>query len=428
MVNEISFEIEGFGPINYASIEVNQINILGGINSSGKTTSSKLLYSFLTSISQEGNQLADKSINKRLMRILFMLESVFQENNEVSLKLEQIFNFINRSDYEKILNILTEILESNDFENKQTFEKDLKQLKKIINLNKTEAKYGYILDEVLLSEFRINKYPQDFKVSFKGNFNGNKFDYNLNSNNNKLRGMLKLGKLDSLIFDEIIYIDSSSILDSFNDPFSDISFFKPTVTTPFHIQNLSKKLTSKQEIDVYGKEFFKEIEPIKQNLERIIEGKIEFDHEKNEFIYKTRNNEFPMNNTASGIKQMGILYVLLDKAIINNKSFVFIDEPEVNLHPEWQVELAKLIISLSKHSDITFYINSHSSFFIEAIEIFSEYYEMKDKTNFYLTEKKENKRYDIKKVDFDEIYKLYENLGNPFKTLNEYRIKNRLKE
>lgn len=47
MTNNLNLEIKNFGLINEANIEINKINVIGGINSSGKSTASKLLYGFL---------------------------------------------------------------------------------------------------------------------------------------------------------------------------------------------------------------------------------------------------------------------------------------------------------------------------------------------------------------------------------------------
>ena len=47
MNNHLMLEIKNFGLINEANIEINKINVVGGINSSGKSTASKLLYCFL---------------------------------------------------------------------------------------------------------------------------------------------------------------------------------------------------------------------------------------------------------------------------------------------------------------------------------------------------------------------------------------------
>lgn len=47
----MNLEIEGFGQINEAKIKIGKINVVGGINASGKSTASKLLYCFLKAMS-----------------------------------------------------------------------------------------------------------------------------------------------------------------------------------------------------------------------------------------------------------------------------------------------------------------------------------------------------------------------------------------
>ena len=49
MTGEVNLEIKDLGVINNANININKINVVGGINNSGKSTASKLLYCFLKS-------------------------------------------------------------------------------------------------------------------------------------------------------------------------------------------------------------------------------------------------------------------------------------------------------------------------------------------------------------------------------------------
>ena len=46
-MNGLNLEIKGFGKINQANIKLNKINVVGGINSSGKSTVARLLYCYL---------------------------------------------------------------------------------------------------------------------------------------------------------------------------------------------------------------------------------------------------------------------------------------------------------------------------------------------------------------------------------------------
>ena len=55
-MNYMRLNIRDFGPINNANININQINIIGGSNASGKSFSSKLLFCFLTALSNTGKK------------------------------------------------------------------------------------------------------------------------------------------------------------------------------------------------------------------------------------------------------------------------------------------------------------------------------------------------------------------------------------
>ena len=82
---------------------------------------------------------------------------------------------------------------------------------------------------------------------------------------------------------------------------------------------------------------------------------------------------------------------------------------------------------LAKDLNITIYLNSHSPFFIEAIDAFTEFYDMKDDINYYLTEESENEgKYNFIKIDSNELYKIYENLGNAYDLINQLRLRKRL--
>ena len=63
-------------------------------------------------------------------------------------------------------------------------------------------------------------------------------------------------------------------------------------------------------------------------------------------------------------------------------SYLIMDEPEVHLHQEWQVKLAQILVLLVKDLNVNLFINSHSHQFIEAIEVYSIKYGLRDETNF----------------------------------------------
>ena len=121
--------------------------------------------------------------------------------------------------------------------------------------------------------------------------------------------------------------------------------------------------------------------------------------------------------------------MLLSNRKLTEHSFLIIDEPEVNLHPEWQVEFAEMIVLMIKELNISIFINTHSPFLAEALEVYAKYYKIYDETNFYLTEKvKDEEKYDYVLMENDDISEVYKNLGNPFDTLNKIRFETELRD
>ena len=98
---------------------------------------------------------------------------------------------------------------------------------------------------------------------------------------------------------------------------------------------------------------------------------------------------------------------------------MILDEPEIHLHPEWQLIYAELIVLLQKTFNLTILLTTHSPYFLEAIEVFSEKYSVKDKTKYYLAhmQGKEATFHDVT----DDTSKIYQLLAAPFDKLDALR-------
>ncbi|WP_345845651.1 AAA family ATPase [Shewanella algae] len=74
------------------------------------------------------------------------------------------------------------------------------------------------------------------------------------------------------------------------------------------------------------------------------------------------------NLVSFGMTNLGILNVLLKNNIIQKDSYIFIDEPETNLHPDWQVLMIKTLVALSEKG-VNVVINTHSTDVLKFIEV-----------------------------------------------------------
>jgi predicted ATPase len=95
-------------------------------------------------------------------------------------------------------------------------------------------------------------------------------------------------------------------------------------------------------------------------------------------------------------------------------SVLILDEPEVHLHPKWQLEYAKFLVSLVK-GKITVLVNSHSPYMIEALKRYGT--QAKISMDFYLATSV-GKQSTIKDVT-THISPIFEQLSEPFDTFDE---------
>lgn len=74
-----------------------------------------------------------------------------------------------------------------------------------------------------------------------------------------------------------------------------------------------------------------------------------------------------LHSTALGITNLGIILLLIERGILANGSYIFVDEPEVHLHPAWQKIMINTLFELSKKG-INIVIASHSIDMMKCIQ------------------------------------------------------------
>jgi len=96
-----------------------------------------------------------------------------------------------------------------------------------------------------------------------------------------------------------------------------------------------------------------------------------------EFVFKGDNLSFKDNKSGRdisknlvsfGMTNLGMIQALLKHNVITEGSFVFIDEPETNLHPDWQVILMRVLLVLAQ-AGVNIVITTHSTDLLKALEV-----------------------------------------------------------
>ncbi|MDR0911220.1 MAG: ATP-binding protein [Methanobrevibacter sp.] len=457
-MKDVTFEISDFGPINNAKINLSKINVVCGINGSGKTTLSKIIYSILATYTDVGDLILKEMIHMFAKYIKDEISKYKDEAevNNVYNKLNELNNeFIYLNNYKNlkedikydIIDLALFFKDSDKIHSNKLFIGLFELLVLIDSLYDDNLKNSEIIAQFFNNIFGddlylINKWNKNANIkaytndkSFSANLSFPLKDYPLNVkrimdklDNKEYHSQLSVN--GKFYINEIFYIETPFLLDFFkhiNPLYDDIKGLKLLNTNDdnnfcFHQSSLILKLMSENISSKYSQN--NNNSEILKLFDNVLNGSIEFNPENNKFFYSEKNNDYSMSSTASGMKSIGVLKALIKKNLDSN-SLIIIDEPEIHLHPEWQIKLVELIVILSKEHDFNFYINSHSPQFVEAFEVLSEKYGMGNDINFYLSEEHEDSnKFEFKKIDRENLRFIYRNLGRPYRKINEIRGEN----
>jgi len=217
--------------------------------------------------------------------------------------------------------------------------------------------------------------------------------------------ILKINGID--LFDNVIFIETPLVW-NFTDFFRDIaqieSQFKIELDYPYLMKDLNFKL--------FIKSAFNGLD-IKEKVTSLMGGEFKKD-EMGRYYFDKQGERIELVNTATGIKYFGIFQVLSQNNYLNKNTVLVLDEPEVHLHPKWQLEMAKIIVELVKNG-VKILVNSHSPYMIEALERYAEKAEVP--SDFYLAEDGV-----IDKVEDNNsktLAKIFHKLSAPYETFNQ---------
>lgn len=126
-------------------------------------------------------------------------------------------------------------------------------------------------------------------------------------------------------------------------------------------------------------------------------------------------------DSATGIKAFSIIQTLLRNGTIGKDTLLIIDEPESHLHPQWIVEYARLVVLIHKKIGVKFFIASHSTDFVSAIKYISEKEGLESSLVFYFAEedKRQKYMYNYRTIGTD-IESIFESFNKSLDKISEY--------
>ncbi|GEM55816.1 hypothetical protein B0A58_10735 [Flavobacterium branchiophilum NBRC 15030 = ATCC 35035] len=399
----MKLKLQNIGIIEEADVTIDGITLIAGQNDSGKSTVGKVLYALIRGVNIDEERFyssKNEFIRKRIrdVRNLLLRTKSSNENDDiikekfVSLFLDSdqsVFtsrNSIIRADEIEFVKITIDELDKikelfQDFSNEST----KNQLEILIEDIKNRIEITIDSKDVLhyeLEEFFEKEFGNQIQSKFKS---GDSFVQIEDDKKIAFKDTLHFEGFDTLStfhYDDVIYIESPLKLHE-----NSFVLFDKILRNKSNYLN-HKIYQPKKEQDIFSDTSDK-TKKLNQLIFEIINGAFNI-NSNGELKFKKQEIDFDLSNVATGIKSFGILQMLIENDSLNSNTLLFLDEPEVHLHPTWQVKYAEILVLLSKELAIPIVLTSHSPYFIEALEAYSKKYNYESSTNFYFAEKNED--------------------------------------
>ena len=426
--------IDNFAKIEHADILVDGITVIAGENNTGKSTVGKILFSLFNSIAG----VEDKIVNQSKKKIedtcssvilnylvqpmtnidLFSFSTAIDVANDIANKIKIPYLGKNTIRKDEISNIIKKELlghaiskDDDVTEFSEMIDETADKILAILNLPNQAIKSEVItryFNSVFYNQINsINGENQDARLELEIK----KKCINLVFSNNECTSF----SADINILNKAVYIDNPFIIDK-------LSSTSGQNTVEDYLKSLLIKDNKADLMDgiiesVLVKEKLKEVY---QTLQKVVNGQII----KNQNGFGLQNDGFsePVNfiNLSAGLKSFVIIKMLLEKGSLNVKDVLILDEPEIHLHPQWQVAYAELIVLLQKSFDLSIIIATHSPYFLDAINLFSVKHGIDKNVNYYLSSM-ENNNVNMELVT-DNIDLIYKKMASPVQVLDSLRI------
>lgn len=411
---KFNIDIKNFGKIKNAKVNIRPFTIIAGPNSSGKSFVTKALYSFFNTINNDHvTSLAFTSITY-IKSLAANLQGAISRPSQDEIYLIDQLN-ISIVNIEKIIdsefrsNTLTKQISGmplldiasktmlNIFSELESIIQDKAKFKRVEGLFSSIKVHVKTIRSLVerpntflgaeIEKGFINELKENFKVSKLAelkNFNADAhsdicFDFDslgaIHIDNERVNFRIANNSIDEFQqLYNVVYLespiywklkDSLDVLRTRQKYYQILARQKNEMLSgvPKHFYDLLDLLNSKAKDDSSLNE-----SPFSKSIKRAIGGDLTISS-SGEILFKENGSPRAVNlhSTALGITNLGIISLLLERGVISKGSYLFIDEPEVNLHPSWQKIMVETLFALSKNG-INVVMASHSIDMMKCIE------------------------------------------------------------
>lgn len=438
--------LNNIGKIHDVVLELNGITAIAGENNTGKSTVGKALFTIFNSLYHLSQRVEKTKFSRISMSIRDIFEKlnpdtsyfinannitrVIQNNKERYLNddspysVEEIFKLLKN-------NVDDDLSDDDDsvIINKEMAQEIIEQIRHISKISKKQV-YMQFLGNRMNREFAktiVNYHHPDDVSAIE-----------MSIKNNTIRISIKENKIDNVdglmdLQTQAIYLDDPFVLDEVGKPtrlflnnmFTRMRSYARSQFSPeneaTHREHLKACLQEVPDDDM--KSAIQQIlvdDKIQKIIDKIdgvchMESRQKEDGESEMMFFEEGKRKIPTENISTGLKTFLILKQLLYSGHLEENGLLILDEPEVHLHPAWQILFAEIIVLLQKEFGMHILLTTHSPYFLRAIEVYSARYHIADRCKYYLAElEEEDAVFEDVTISTDKIY---QKLVLPFEKL-----------
>ena len=388
-----------------ADIELGGLTVITGENDSGKSTIGKILFSVLKSINNV-NQI-DKIKTLSVLRIrLSNIKRIFLKYDCYLYLLEDIRTLSidlidNNISVEDFIYQIEKEARNRDFPTRtfQILQKHLTQIQQyIVELENPRLAVKREFEMISKSEFMesLNSHGEkNSLIEFVDDTTDIQASEVIIKFNKGDISDIKVQGNSSI--EDITYIESPVYLHILNTlrlsssvptlPFRGVSNNMQKGDIPYHLADMAEKiLISHDELGLFEEYNTLKDGPLLEEINTLIGGDFQVDKKNKQLFFKQNGKKIPTVSVASGIKAFGVLLKLIQNDCVSTSKMLVLDEPEIHLHPEWQIEFCRFIIELVSKG-IPIVVSSHSPYFIQGLRYFAAEHGIEKDVTYYMAEK-----------------------------------------
>ncbi len=386
--NRYTFKISQYHSIREASIDLNGITVLAGLNSCGKSTIARWLYAFIR-FSNEFDEIQDEKTADEIITAIGNLDKI-QRNLKVLTKIDrEVAIHWSMDSLDHLVNTYRKAIDSLCGMIAMIPEDQLKPREEWLWKALGISNYAELTKERLLEKFKEQSLLQIEKLLNHGE--EIKCAKEWSQLQEEIVNRLRLRHKAPSDMDLIENGTGLIVDDKFLPPLSLIRAIyidsPMSVTNQIHYGNpcwdslIGMLKFPLKPVDEGGK-------AIAYLIKRIIGGEVEVREDlavRQELRYhrKKDNLDIPIEDVATGMKSFAYILRLLENGYLDNQTLLVIDEPEAHLHPQWIVKFARILVLLHTRLGVKIMVASHNPDMVAAIQAIGLAEGMDKTLNFY---------------------------------------------